>query len=129
MLLHSKSAGNHFPTLPCLTFWGHYKERCQQFFHTIGLNVIFIKESDIIPPREMGVFFLTFFRPLCPKTSSGRMKGDFFSLLEEMLLINLQIIAHNTLVNHGTEKDENIVVFHDGEQGNPNQNVISGTRE
>ena len=57
------------------------------------------------------------------------MKGDFFSLLEEMLLMNLQIIACDTSVNHGTEKDENIVVFHDGEQGNPNQNVISGTRE
>lgn len=57
------------------------------------------------------------------------MKGDFFSLLEEMLLINLQIIAHNTLVKHGDEKDENTVVFHDGMQGNPSQNVISGTRE
>ena len=57
------------------------------------------------------------------------MKGDFFSLLEEMLLINLQIIARNALVNHGDEKDENAVVFHDGMQGNPSQNVISGTRE
>ena len=42
------------------------------------------------------------------------MKGDFFSLLEEMLLIKLQIIARNALVNHGDEKDENTVVFHDG---------------
>ena len=24
MLLHNKSAGNHFPTLSGLTFWGHY---------------------------------------------------------------------------------------------------------
>ena len=47
--------------------------------------------------------------------SSGRMKGDFFSLLEEMLLINLQIIAHNALVKHGDEKDENTVIFHDGD--------------
>lgn len=46
-----------------------------------------------------------------------------------MLLINLQIIARNALVNHGDEKDENAVVFHDGMQGNPSQNVISGTRE
>ena len=57
------------------------------------------------------------------------MKGDFFSLLEEMLLIKLQIIARNALVNHGDKKDENTVVFHDGVQGNPSQNVISGTRE
>ena len=28
--------------------------------------------------------------------------------------MNLQIIAHNTLVKHGDEKDENTVVFHDG---------------
>ena len=57
------------------------------------------------------------------------MKGAFFSLLEEMLLIKLQIIARNALVNHGDKKDENTVVFHDGVQGNPSQNVISGTRE
>ena len=46
-----------------------------------------------------------------------------------MLLIKLQIIARNALVNNGEEKDENTVVFHDGVQGNPGQNVISGTRE
>ena len=30
MLLHNKSAGNHFPTLSGLTFWGHYKS-CGRF--------------------------------------------------------------------------------------------------
>ena len=89
-------------------------ERCQQFFYTMNFNIIFIRGSDIIPARKLEGIFLIIFRPLCPKTSSGRMKGDFFSLLEEMLLIKLQIIARNALVNHGDEKDENTVVFHDG---------------